>query len=796
MRMLIYGGTEHNVRCRIGSWNVVPGVLSDLYGIPESGWIIGFGILAGESFLFLKTMQRGAGGRPYAYTILLDPGEEIWEKFGWNAVSFALSLLNRNQYFEQLLNKPDFFDENRLKSMVEGLSPLKFEAKYGKLSDLIAGSIFVEKPIAVNPKALGFGVSDFEDIAAQIESLPPFLRTGKGWLFGGSLENAKYLGANVVFDENAVNLNQKEIEQIEHEGSILQQDLNHFSHLPEINPVLEEYRKVPIWQWETKFQLKPSDFFQRADELLWLEKNEIPDDELDAKDNQTKIEGVFGKEIREAFLRSVCQPNGHFSAKKTQFILNKVNNGEITGKNVPVKMLEPVVYNDWLIKHGKLPSEFGQPDRFNIHELRRNCRELITSESDMRQMPQVLKKVIGELEKNGGEDFCQEMAITAFNKTKLNWQQIWINYRSEDFFKKYLAEFLANLARENVKNDNPNWMGYLYYSNDLGGHWLSSAVIKLKASDFINWALKHYGQSKINPRTTTKWLTALVTSPLRNKLTNNEKLLIVQSDKELAAAWQNFTALNAILAGEKAAHHAPAEEILYLRGELKELLSRQRGFKPNAKIEQALKKIFGELPEEYLNFKNSTETAAETKPAQVKKTSAQKSAESSPSDATLDFSKLRNTADEMVKKQRELAQAVSEALQNKDSQLLLTADFWDTKQFPLKEIFPSLPLYLRAEILYLLSKADSKRFVREIDNLFNVNPHDPFSLSIWECFILTEKGERLRQKVNKPVEKLREFISQAAGANVWKLPNLLTKEPEEAAEKPKDKGLFDRLLGR
>jgi hypothetical protein len=791
VRLLVYGGTEHNVRSRIGNWDVVSGVLSDLYGIPAGGWMVGFGILAEGSFLFLKTTQKGAGQRTYAYAILLDPGNQIWEKFGWNAASFANSILNNNRYKEELLNNPESFNEKKLGQMFESLSAAPVEPQKGKLRDLIAGSIYLEKPIAVNPNNLGVANLNLEEFAAQIEDLPPFLRTGKGWLFGGSLENAKYLGASVVVDENAGDSNQGEIEKIEDEGNVLLGDLNEFSRVPEIKAILEKYQKTPIWRWETEFGIEPSEFIKRAEELFRLETVEILDLYLDAKDKETKIEGVLGKEIRQAFLRSILRPNEYFSAKKTEFILQKVNENEISTEDLPRDSFDPDVYSDWLTKQGKSFSAYGVSARFDIHHIRRNCLGRIKSEMTPAQIPRILQEVIDELEKAGGQEFCEEMALEAYNKTSMNWKSVWVNFREVYFFKKYLANLLTKIARESTKSEKVDWeAAYLYYADDLGGKWFDSVADKLRVSKFLAWLLMRYQKDNFS---TTRWLIAAATTPVRDKLTNSEKHEIIKND-QIAAAWASFRSLAAILQGEKTPRTAPPDEVLYLRNELREFLSRNPNLKPTPKIEQALKKFFGELPKEYLEFKSPGAVMDEKKSA-GKKVSAEKSKEVSPKGSMLNVTKLKSAADDIAKRQNEMAQTVFEALTDKDLQRELLDDFWD-KTSSLKEIFPLLPVRLRAEILHLLSKKDSPRFIKEINKLYDLNQFDVFSLAIWESFVLTEKGEVLREKVKKPDAKLREFIYKSEELKKWKIPGARQESEDlKKEENEEKKGFFQNWLG-
>ena len=88
MRLLAYGGTAYVERRRIGAWGEVPrGALEDTYGMPGEAVSYGCGLLEGQPCLILRQRQTTDIGRTYAFSLLLDPGAEVWARFGWNAAA-------------------------------------------------------------------------------------------------------------------------------------------------------------------------------------------------------------------------------------------------------------------------------------------------------------------------------------------------------------------------------------------------------------------------------------------------------------------------------------------------------------------------------------------------------------------------------------------------------------------------------------------------------------------------------------------------------------------------------------
>lgn len=167
------------------------------------------------------------------------------EKFGWNAAHLAFSLLNQdNNFLQQLLEKPESFRPESLEEMARNLSHYQITPKRGLISDLIAGTVFENEPITVNPLLLDHTFPQINELVAQLESLPPFLRTGDGWLLGGSSEYAKGLGVKLVFDSN---LQRQDTDRIKKICSKAEVSIGNLQSVRQ-NKILTGFTELPIWR--------------------------------------------------------------------------------------------------------------------------------------------------------------------------------------------------------------------------------------------------------------------------------------------------------------------------------------------------------------------------------------------------------------------------------------------------------------------------------------------------------------------------------------------------------------------
>ena len=82
-RLLAYGGTSFSERRRIGQWPAVPeATLRDTYGLTATSWCYGAGTLGRQPFVILRQRQNIENRGGYPFSLLLDPGEAVWQRFG------------------------------------------------------------------------------------------------------------------------------------------------------------------------------------------------------------------------------------------------------------------------------------------------------------------------------------------------------------------------------------------------------------------------------------------------------------------------------------------------------------------------------------------------------------------------------------------------------------------------------------------------------------------------------------------------------------------------------------------
>lgn len=810
MRLLIYGGTEYASRCRVGEWGIATEILSEVYGIPEKGdWAIGLGILEGKGFLILKRQQAGTGGRTYPLVILYDPGEDTWQKFGWNAAKLAAALLDdKNVFMPDLYNRPESFTAEKVAQMTQRLPEISVSASaksQNPVAGLIAGTFFESEPLSVNPKSLGISLPDKTGLAAQLEAAPPFLRTGKGWLVGGHLNQAKALGVSLVFD-NLLNVDDGRAASVIENGHRLISDWLAIENDAEFSETLQNYTQASPWNFEKKYGQDLSDFLNRIAKLAdLLKREEISDEEF--FDLQEITGGAFSLELNSLAMRLSFSGKIQYSEKLTRFFLNNLK-GESLSKNLSAKSVNQKAYGEWLVESRTFPSE--SPIQVNLRpdECLSVCQKLIEAEKDNHKIPGLLIKSLEELNRCGGEGFSESLAIAAFQKTLTDWHDIWLNYRDEKFFNDYLKTTSRDRARYESIRQMIDWQNtYLRYGDDGGGEWLVGKIGLPRTKRLFN-QLK--GMLEMNPSVTksgTKWLAAIALSPLRERLSFEEKSGISILNNELAKSWRNFNILKSLLEGraEENIQPAPKEEIEYLKTELEEKLQNERQIIVSEETEAQLKKLIGKFPDKVNEIIGARRSAARRQQQEAVAEKATQAKESKRQAAGF-FTNINEFIDETQKaseSRKILARNVHYLLARGVHTQALAADFWHSKTFPWKDIYPLLPLGLRAEILRLLLAMSSSETIGGLHKLYKPSGGElkqtEFSRALWETVLTSEVGAEIIQKLKQqrlgikhPLEeKLREFLKQSE--TQWELVKEESEagESKDAAEAVEDKAVED-----
>ena len=189
-RLLAYGGTSFSERRRIGQWPAIPeATLRDSYGLAANTWCYGMGVIEAQPFLIFRQRQNVEQRGGYPFSLLLDPGDPVWERFGWNAATLVEALLLEDP--EQLFRTPETCSADALERVVNGVSGASAVGNLSGLSYLIAAS-------ALEPVLAGSSNRpDPRTFAEALAALPVCFRASRGWLVGGGSAHGKALGASL-----------------------------------------------------------------------------------------------------------------------------------------------------------------------------------------------------------------------------------------------------------------------------------------------------------------------------------------------------------------------------------------------------------------------------------------------------------------------------------------------------------------------------------------------------------------------------------------------------------------------
>ncbi|MEO8130853.1 MAG: hypothetical protein ABI822_27390, partial [Bryobacteraceae bacterium] len=207
-RLLAYGGVRFSERRRIGEWPDIPeGTLRDPYGLQTSCWSFGAGTAGGSAFLILRRLQRFES-RSYAYTLLLDPGEGVWNAFDWNGAAIIEALIRPESGADgALFANPESCTESALRQIVDALTSLRAgsaEAEPGRFGAMLAGSAGLDRVVVAGLNELGLAERPHAAaVSGFLQHLPPCFRVSRGWLVGGGSLHGDVLGARFVIDDSS-----------------------------------------------------------------------------------------------------------------------------------------------------------------------------------------------------------------------------------------------------------------------------------------------------------------------------------------------------------------------------------------------------------------------------------------------------------------------------------------------------------------------------------------------------------------------------------------------------------------
>ncbi len=556
MRLLAYGGTSYTTRCRIGDWPSIPeGALGDRSTLTSESLSFGVGLLEdAQPFLIVRQKQNAHERGGYAFTLLLDPGRDVWERFQWNGPQLALSLFgDTNTLGSKLLAEPERFTKEQLEQILNVLEPVHISSqciKIEKFSAGLVGSVLQADLIVVPPNMVGFGSNPtMRQLASLLQCVPPCFRSGFGWLVGGSRENGRAFGSRfIIYDQST--LEADSLDCIERGREILL-SWQTIAGDPDMKRAIARQSTVPVWEWERIFHESHEGFFKQTKLLAkCLKPAGSEEDLIEYISDDFREEGETADLIRQAARKLTLSGNGRLTPLRTRLLLRNALDGKARLDSLTVSRLDPDVLVQELIKRTVLPTAipFDLPNDVRA----KLWRELIEKENDVSRVPELLIAAVDNLDAENSQEPIQSLAQVALDVT-LNRSvdlSTWTPWRKHKVVREVLRDRLREEALKRVTSQSKqSSLDYLTFVDDNGAHQLATLGISDKALlKVIEVILKEADDGGQIQKEAMKWLKSLAGSPLRGQLPLQKKVEIA---KAVGSTWQNFLRIWHLYCGQE-----------------------------------------------------------------------------------------------------------------------------------------------------------------------------------------------------------------------------------------------------
>ncbi len=555
MKILAYGGNQYSIRTVIGEWpGISSDVLGDLYGIPAGS--AGFGLVfpGGNPALLYRERINPQYRGGYPYTVLLDLGpceapDSFWRRAGWNAAGLLECMFGANSPRRATFMAPEQLSAAKLLSIVEEIlagheldrllqgapSPPAFEKKW---ANLLAGSLSSSVPVIASPRALGLERRPtMAEMASLSSRLPPWIRTGRGWMVGGSYTQAAGFGASALLDDEPFGEKADPSAAIR-EGEQLQALLEDLSSSPPTAKKTRELVALPAFQWPDAKQ-----FFERASLL----RRAVAGDDS-AFQQKLPEDGMLAEEIFAAAFQNAMDKASRqlpIGPHQTRAILESRRRfGPTRISRALVRYLDPEALNR------QLDAESAPP---NIPEYLELSPEICAARAKSQ-----LETVKGEVSKADLEKWRRFLRETGTAEAEngflkeFAWRQhrLWKWKSSEDRkLNEVLREEAAYRLKKGPEHYRPAWLFDSLFL--LSGDEVNAELERIK--DRLDPPLKDLllelqAEPPEAGAAARKWLTELAASDLRKDLSVETKLEIAFANP---AGWTNLLNLSEALRGGK-----------------------------------------------------------------------------------------------------------------------------------------------------------------------------------------------------------------------------------------------------
>jgi hypothetical protein len=562
MRILAHGGTSFSERHRIGAWPSIPReVLESTYGLPGDSMIYGLGVLEDcQPFLVVRLRQVTEIGRSYAYSLLLDPGRDIWTTFDWNTADLLRAIL-ADEVGELLLLRPESLRTEDLKQRLDRLTPLQtpvtpvsnegLRPASGELFDHWVGAAFSSQPIVVTPSMLGFAERPtYEQLIKHLYQFEqPCFRIGAGWLVGASGEHAAALGANLVIDDQ-LDADPGSLTANAQRGREAAEAWLTIAQHQEFSNALLRLKGVPICEWTEVQGSNGVACLTRLKLLAELLKGDRVPDQLQSLEPKFKDFPFLAAEIRRAAHSLMFRGGNSLSPAETVIALrNFYEQGLEIGSADQIRRLDPGtlihMVVDRELQNGISEIELPLPPEVEATVFKR----LLGAILEYSDIPQLLitasEFMVQHFNGTRREMWLTELKEAVEIRTKITESplSLWETFPKDHVLWQDVSEMLKKAVWDRAKTRNSDWeLEYLRFGKDSGGAQLSrNGIDSKKVTELIDCYLHEVNNQTDLAGLAKDWLAELAKSKLRLTVRIAEKVTIAES--QISENWLPFLRL-------------------------------------------------------------------------------------------------------------------------------------------------------------------------------------------------------------------------------------------------------------
>jgi len=520
MNVLAYGGTRFEERQRIGEWQSdLDHVLRDQYGLSGESLSFGVGRRDGRLCVIIRQRQNVWNRGGYPYTLLLDPGDQIWTAFEWNGARLLGALfLGTDPPGDPLLKEPERLGQKSIEEILRKLQKPPIQTVDSpaaeKVRQLFVGGVALADPMAVSLPDLGMpGRPTLEWMAGVIAGLPVCFRCSAGWLVGSGASHGRVLGAHVVIDDQ---VEEGALQNLTPASQEYWKDWQIIAKTPEFRGALTEWSKQPAWEWSDS----PESVLSRVRTLArYVTSNMVPDEDYESLLASQESQGPLANEIHKIVTRICTAGEEPFTAASTRYLLARsLDNNLNLSESIAARMDCVSVENDLQargIDPWKTPAQFQMPKPFLIEVL-----GVALGRVEIDSLTKLFGRILDSCRHLGTQGLCQlaEVTVSRLPETTGNLMD-WLRLKHDQQVGAVFDGRLESVARERTLGKRGGYAtGYIFFGNDPGGVKLPPDADGNAFYEALKQLLSG-GASPIAPGVPQKWFTALATSPFRRRLT-------------------------------------------------------------------------------------------------------------------------------------------------------------------------------------------------------------------------------------------------------------------------------------